>query len=69
MNDVSKFRTGLDIEKCKQFVLWANIGFTDQILDDIRNSHTSNLDYEHIIATLDGYLDELRKFFYTSGNG
>lgn len=68
MIDVSKFRACLDIEKCKQFILWANIGFTDQILDDIRNSQTSNLDDQHIITTLDEYFDELRKVFYTSGN-
>lgn len=66
MIDVSKFRTGLDIEKCKQFILWANIGFTNQILDDIRNSQTSNLDYNHIITILDEYFDELRKIFYKS---
>lgn len=68
MIDISKFRSGLDIEKCKQFILWTNIGFTNQILDDIRNSQTSDLDYEHIIAALDEYLDELRKIFYTSSN-
>jgi AcrR family transcriptional regulator len=68
MIDASKFRAGLEIEKCKQFILWANIGFTNQILDDIRNSQTSNLDYKHIITTLDEYFDELRKIFYTSSN-
>lgn len=68
MIDVSKFRTGLDIEKCKHFILWANIGFTNQILNDIRNLQTSNLDYKHIITTLDEYFDELRKIFYTSNN-
>lgn len=68
MIDISHFKAGLDIDKCKQFILWTNVGFTNQILDDIRNSQTSNLDYEHIIATLDGYFDELRKIFYTSGD-
>jgi TetR/AcrR family transcriptional regulator len=68
MIDASKFRAGLDIEKCKQFILWANIGFTNQILDDIRNSRTSNLDYQHIITTLDEYFDELRKIFYRPSN-
>ncbi len=68
MIDVSKFRAGLDIEKCKQFILWANVGFTNQILDDIRNSQTLSLDYEHIIATLDEYFDELKKIFYLSSN-
>ena len=66
MIDVSKFRLGLDIEKCKQFILWANIGFTNQILDDIRKSEASSLDYERIVSTLDEYFDGLRKVFYTS---
>ncbi len=67
MIDVSKFRTGLDIDKCKQLILWANIGFTNEILDEIRNSQPSNLDYQHITATLDGFFDELRKLFYKPG--
>jgi len=62
--DESKFRAGLNIEKCKQFILWTNVGFTNQILDDIRNSEASNLDYERIVSTLDDYFDELRKVFY-----
>lgn len=63
--DVSNFRAGLDIEKCKQFILWSNIGFTSQILDDIKNSESSNLNYEQIVSTLDEYFAELRKIFYT----
>jgi len=68
MIEVSKFRPGLDIEKCKQFILWANIGFTNQILDEIRNSEASNPDYERIVSTLDEYFDELKKVFYTPSN-
>lgn len=68
MIDISRFRAGLDIDKCKQFILWTNIGFTNQILDDIRDSQTSNLDYKHIISTLDEYFDELRTIFYKSGD-
>ena len=68
MIDESKFRAGLNIEKCKQFIFWANVGFTNEILDDIRNSEASNLDYERIVSTLDEYFDELRKIFYTSSN-
>ncbi len=64
MIDISKFRTDLDVEKCKQFILWANIGFTNQILDSIRNSKDHKPDYGHIIATLDDYFTELRKVFY-----
>ncbi|UUI03476.1 TetR/AcrR family transcriptional regulator [Oceanobacillus jeddahense] len=62
--DESKFREGLDIKKSKQLILWSNVGFTNQILADMRNTKTSELDYDHIIAELDGYLDELRKVFY-----
>lgn len=68
MIDVSKFRAGLNVDRCKQFILWSNIGFTNQILDDIRNSQTPDLDYQHIITTLDEYLGELMKIFYTSSN-
>lgn len=66
--DISKFRSNLDIEKCKQFILWVNIGFTNQILDNIRDSQTSDFDYQHIIETLDEHFDELRKVFYISSN-
>jgi TetR/AcrR family transcriptional regulator len=65
--DVSKFRTGLDIDKCKQIIFWANVGFTAEILEDIRNSKTSNLDDQQIVTKLDGYFDELRKIFYKPG--
>ncbi len=64
MIDISKFRTDLDAEKCKQFILWANVGFTNQILDSIRNAKDQKPDYDHIIETLDDYFTELRKVFY-----
>lgn len=66
--DVSKFRAGLNIDKCKQFILWSNIGFTNQIMDDMREHGISELDHIHIIALLNDYLDELKKIFYTSSN-
>ncbi|MEL7564721.1 MAG: TetR/AcrR family transcriptional regulator [Dehalobacterium sp.] len=62
--DESKFREGLDVERCKQLIFWANIGFTNQILEDIRSSENNELDYDKIIAKLDGYFTELRKIFY-----
>ena len=64
MIDTTKFRADLNIEKCKQFILWANIGFTEEILDDIRKSKYQNLDYSHIVEILDDYFAELRKVFY-----
>lgn len=62
--DESRFREGLDVERCKQLILWANVGFTNQILEDIRNSENNELDYDKIIARIDGYFNELRKIFY-----
>lgn len=66
--DETKFRNGLDIEKCKQFILWANIGFTNQLLGELRNADINSVNSEIIIEKLDGYFDELRKVFYTSSN-
>lgn len=67
--DETKFRKGLDIEKCKQFILWANIGFTNQLLGELRNNDINSVTPEIIIEKLDGYFDELRKVFYTLSNG
>ncbi|HIW34177.1 MAG TPA: TetR/AcrR family transcriptional regulator [Candidatus Paenibacillus intestinavium] len=64
--DEAKFRKELDIEKCKQFIFWSNIGFTNEIIDDIRNSESQTLNYELVVEKLNGYFDELRKVFYTS---
>jgi len=62
--DESRFKSGLDISKCKQFILWSNIGFTSQILEDARNFKYENLNYDSIIKKLDDNLQELRKIFY-----
>ncbi|HYE10266.1 MAG TPA: TetR/AcrR family transcriptional regulator [Patescibacteria group bacterium] len=62
--DASRFREGMDIERCKRLIFWVNVGFTNQILKNIRNSEISELDYERIVEELDGYLNELRKSFY-----
>ncbi|MFJ7953165.1 TetR/AcrR family transcriptional regulator [Lysinibacillus sp. NPDC096418] len=66
--DEGKFKVGLDIEKCKQFILWANVGFTNEILENIRNSESPAINYEFVVEKIDGYFDELRKVFYTPGN-
>ena len=66
--DETKFRAGLDIEKCKQFILWSNVGFTNEILENIRNSESPAINFELVVEKLDGYFDELRKVFYTSSN-
>ena len=66
MVDESKFRAGLDAEKCKQFIIWANFGFANEILENIRNSEYAALNYELIVEKLDEYLEELKKIFYNT---
>ena len=66
--DTTKFRKGLDIEVCKQFILWVNIGFTNQLLDEIRTDETKTIDADILLQKLDGYLDELKKVFYDFNN-
>lgn len=67
MIDESSFRAGLDVEKCKQFILWANIGFTDEILKDIKNREGSDWNDKIIVEKIDSYLNELKKIFYIIG--
>lgn len=62
--DETKFRKGLDVERCKQLILWSNVGFANQILDELRGERVSNQDYDQAFSTLDAYLDELRRAFY-----
>lgn len=62
--DVSKFRDGLDIEKCKQLIFWAVGGYANQILEEVRYSESTRLDYNKIGIEFDSYLNELRKGFY-----
>lgn len=64
--DISQFRKELDIEKCKQIIFWSNIGFTNQVLDEIRNTQNSSLNSKLIINKLDNYFDEFKKIFYVA---
>ena len=66
--DETKFRTGLNVDTCKQFIFWSNIGFTNQLLDDIQSGIYDKLDNTAIMKKLDSYFDELRKIFYKSSN-
>lgn len=62
--DTSQFRKDLDIDKCKQIIFWSNIGFTNQVLDEIRNTQNTDVNTKLIINKLDNYFDEFRKIFY-----
>lgn len=62
--DETKFRSGLNLERCKQIIFWTNVGFTNEILEDIRKSSITELDYDQILTQLDNYLNELKDIFY-----
>ena len=66
--DTARFRDGLDIEVCKQFILWANVGFTNQLLEEIRSSEADSVDSNDIHKKLDRYFNELRNVFYTTND-
>lgn len=61
--DTTKFRKGVDIEMCKQIILWLNIGFTNQLLHEIRSDET-NVNSDILLKKLDRYFEELKKIFY-----
>ena len=61
--DTTKFRKGVDIEICKQIILWLNIGFTNQLLHEIRSDET-NVNSGVLLKRLDRYFEELKKIFY-----
>lgn len=63
--ETAKFRDGLDMEVCKQFILWANIGFTNELLEEIRSGETDPADFCMIQKRIDRYFNELEKLFYT----
>ncbi|WJH33621.1 TetR/AcrR family transcriptional regulator [Paenibacillus sp. CC-CFT747] len=62
--DESNFREGLDVEKGKQIIFWANVGFTNELLADLQNPDASIWDSDSLAAKLDGFFHELRKLFY-----
>lgn len=66
--DLTKFRKELNIEKSKEIILWANIGFINKIINEIlsyKNSdHLVSFNTKIIIMRLDEYFNELRKLFY-----
>jgi AcrR family transcriptional regulator len=60
----TNFRTGLDVARCKQLILWGNIGFTNEIVEEIKKTDYDQLDYQAITDKLTQYLEDLRSVFY-----
>ena len=62
--DETKFRTGLNVDRCKQLILWGNIGFTNEILEELKNTNPEQIDYQAITDKLTQYLEDLKNVFY-----
>lgn len=70
--DMTNFREELNIEKSKEIILWANIGFTNKILNEVLADEKFDSPYsfntEFILRRLDEYFEELKKLFYRKGS-
>lgn len=62
--DETKFRTGLKVDRCKQLILWGNISFTNEILEELKNTNPEQIDYQDITDKLTQYLEDLKSVFY-----
>lgn len=62
--DESKFREGLDIEKCKKLIYWSIWGYTMNLMGELQSLKIMELDFEKIQMEFDSYLNELRKSYY-----
>jgi hypothetical protein len=52
------------VDRCKQLILWGNIGFTNEILDELKNTNPEQIDYQDITDKLTQYLEDLKSVFY-----
>lgn len=66
--DEDKFKPGLDVEKCKEIIFWSCTGYANQMLEEIRNTEYSNLNYEAIEKALENFFAGLREIFYKPGS-
>lgn len=62
--DTTKFREDLNVDRCKNIIMWSNIGLANQILENIKNSGNRPAEIESVISVVDEYFDELKKIFY-----
>ena len=61
--DTSRFREGLDAERCKNLIFWGLTGFCDQMTAELLEIGAAP-DRARVMQELDLYLEELRKALY-----
>lgn len=62
--DESKFRSELTVDQYKQLIYWGNIGFTTEVLAELKNAKYEAIDYQEITDKLIQYLENLSRIFY-----
>lgn len=62
--DLSKFRSDLDITACKQLITFSIIGFTKQLLEDIRCDQKNTLDMDQLQGRVNDFVDALKSVYY-----
>lgn len=61
--DLSKFRRGLNAERCKKIIFWSCTGFANKIAEEVRSAEYSFLDYEELTREVDIFFQDLREIY------
>ncbi|RHW43554.1 TetR/AcrR family transcriptional regulator [Neobacillus notoginsengisoli] len=62
--DLSSFKEDLDIPKAINIIVWTLQGFSNEVQEKIKFLSLDEINYDEILAKMDGYLELLRKSFY-----
>jgi TetR/AcrR family transcriptional regulator len=62
--DTSKFKEGLDIEKCINIIIWTIDGFAARLMKNDKLLSSYKEDYEKASAEADVYMEVLKNCFY-----
>lgn len=62
--DSTSFRDDLDVEKCKQLIVWSINGYGNQVLAAQPDANHQLANIETVRIEFDGFLHELEKAFY-----
>jgi len=62
--DTSKFKEGLDTEKCINIIIWTSNGLGAQMMKKGKLVTLNKEDYEKTFAQVDGYMEFLKSCFY-----
>ncbi|CEG26419.1 TetR/AcrR family transcriptional regulator [Bacillus sp. B-jedd] len=62
--DLSPFREDLDIPSAINIIVWTLQGYSNQIQEKNKFLSLDEINYDEILAKVDGYLKVLRKSFY-----